>query len=245
MNEKLSESLKANLKTYFSIFIFPLFFWLGTNLSARQNDFHDLNFLKGIDNQSWICVGFIMLVSWSMLRVWKQMWIVKTQKDVTVSWKNDLWIMMHHKFICLLCVHHFSFFFSKHRFSFFFVSSWCNQIIIIIFFVFFKFFDSDGFFYGWTVCQTRVQTINVRWPLFKVRKIFALLSLKGVTKDHTLCFMIKKHGDTSFPKHNYFFFQEILTQEKKMVHVKVCPLLFSFFYSLFFFCLNHHFRFSV
>ena len=122
-------------KHIFQFLFFLSFFWLGTNLSARQNDFHDLNFLKGTDNQSWICVGFIMLVSWSRLRVWKQMWIVKTQKDVMVFWNNDLWIMLHHKFICLLCVHHF--FFSKHRFSFFsffVVSSWCNQIIIIIFF---------------------------------------------------------------------------------------------------------------
>jgi len=100
--------------------------------------------LKGTDNQSWICVGFIMLVSWSRLRVWKQMWIVKTQKDVMVSRKNDLWIMLHHKFICLLCVHHFSFFFcffSLNIDNLFFFSSWCNQIIIIIlFFVFFQIF---------------------------------------------------------------------------------------------------------
>jgi len=35
----------------------------------------------------------------------------KNSKDVMVFWNNDLWIMLHHKFICLLCVHHFSFFF--------------------------------------------------------------------------------------------------------------------------------------
>ena len=41
--------------------------------------------------------------------------------------------------------------------------------------------------------------------------------------------MIKKHDHTSFPKHDYFLFQEILTQEKKIFHVKVCPLLLFFF----------------
>jgi len=131
--------------------------------------------------------------------------------------------------------------------SLIFVSSWCNQIIIIIiiFFFFLKIFDSDGFFfYWWTVCQTKVQTINVRWPLFKViwkKKKIALLSLKGVTKNHILRFMIKKHGHTSFPKHDYFLLQEVSTQEKTLVHVTVCPLLLF----LFFFCLNHPFRFSV
>ena len=54
----------------------------------------------------------------------------KNSKDVMVFWNNDLWIMLHHKFICLLCVHHFSFFLNIDSPSF---SSWCNQIIIIIF----------------------------------------------------------------------------------------------------------------
>jgi len=72
--KKLSESLKPNLKTYFSIFIFSFFFFVlfkkkWTNLSARQIDFPELKFLEGNDNQSWICVGFIRLVSWPMLRV--------------------------------------------------------------------------------------------------------------------------------------------------------------------------------
>jgi len=37
--------------------------------------------------------------------------------------------------------------------------------------------------------------------------------------------MIKKHGHTSFPKHDYFLFQEVSTQEKNLVHVTGCPLL--------------------
>jgi len=128
VNQKLPDSLKANLQTYFSIFIFPFFFvffskfW--TNILVRQNDF-PLKFLKGNDKQSWICVGFIRLVLWSRLRVRKQMWIVKTQKDVMVFWNNDLWIMLHHKFICLLCVHYF---FLNIASSLFF---WCDQNVII------------------------------------------------------------------------------------------------------------------
>ena len=131
-------------KHSFQFLFFPFFgFW--TNLSSRQYDFHELNFLKGTDNQSWICVGFIMLVSWSRLWVWKQMWIVKTQKDVTVSWKNDLWIVMHHKFICLLCVHHF-FFFSLNIDSLFFF--FLLDVTKSSSSFFFKLFDSDGFFIG-------------------------------------------------------------------------------------------------
>ena len=170
VNQKLPDSLKANLQTYFSTFIFPFFscfffskFW--TNLLVCQNDF-PLKFLKGNDKQSWIGVGFIKLVLWSRLRVWKQMWIVKTQKDVMVFWNNDLWIMLHHKFICLLCVHHFSFF-SLNIDSFFFLLD-VTKSSSSFFCLFQNFFDSDGFFYWWTVYQTKVQTINVRWPLFKV-----------------------------------------------------------------------------
>jgi len=123
-------------KHIFQFLFFPFFgFW--TNLSARQYDFHELNFLKGTDNQSWICVGFIMLVSWSRLRVWKQMWIVKTQREVMVFCNNVLWIMLHHKFICLLCVHHFFFLFlldvTKSSSSFFL--SFSNFLILMDLFI--------------------------------------------------------------------------------------------------------------
>jgi len=210
-------------------FYFPFFFLFWTNLSARQYDFHELNFLKGTDNQSWICVGFIMLVSWSRLRVWKQMWIVKTQKDVMVSWKNDLWIMLHHKFICLLCVHH----------SFFLTS------ILLLFLLdvtkssssfFFCLFQT--FWFSWIfllVNRLSNKSANHQCEVTLVRgnlkKIFALLSLKGVTKVHILCFMIKKHGHTSFPKHDYFLFQEVSTHEENWFMLQVVP----YFYSCLFF----------
>ena len=58
-------------------------------------------------------------------------------------------------------------------------------------------------------------------------KIFAHLGLKGVTKDHILCFMIKKHGHTSFPKHDYFLFQEILTQERIWFMLQFVPCSYS------------------
>jgi len=53
------------------------------------------------------------------------------------------------------------------------------------------------------------------------------------------CFMINKHGHTSLPKHDYFLFQEILTQEtKKLVHVIICPLILILSFFLNFFCLD-------
>jgi len=130
----------------------------------------------------------------------------------------------------------FLFFFSLNIDSLFF-SSWCNQIIIIIFLSFSNFFDSDGFFYWWTVYQTRVQTINVRWPLFKViwkKNICSFKSQRGNKGSHFV-FYDKETWPHIISKTWLFFFQEILTQEKKMVHVTVCPLLFFFFLFSFFF----------
>jgi len=142
-----------------------------------------------------------------------------------VFWNNDLWIMMHHKFICLLCVHHF---------SFFFVSSWCNQIIMIIFFVFFKLFDFDGFFYWWTVCQTKVQTIDVRGPLFKViwkKNICSFKAQRGNNKGSHFVFYDKETWPHIISKTWLFSLSRNFNSRKKMVHVKVCPLLLFFFFS--------------
>jgi len=135
--KKLSESLKPNLKTYFSIFIFSFFFFVlfkkkWTNLSARQIDFPELKFLEGNDNQSWICVGFIRLVSWPMLRVWKQMWIAKTQKRcdgiLEQRYLNNVASKIYLTLLCSLFL-------------------WCFFFILM---------DFYPFFYWWTVYQTKI-----------------------------------------------------------------------------------------
>jgi len=63
-------------------FLFLLFFFqnFGQTLKYVKMISHDLNFLKDNNNQSWICVGFIRLVLWPRLRVWKQIWILKNPK---------------------------------------------------------------------------------------------------------------------------------------------------------------------
>jgi len=42
--------------------------------------------------------------------------------------------------------------------------------------------------------------------------------------------MIKKHGRTSFPKHDYFLFQEILTQEKIWFMLQFVPCFYSYLF---------------
>jgi len=151
-----------------------------------------------------------------------------------VFWKNDLWIMLHHKFICLLCVHHFSFFLNIDS-PFFFLLDVTKSSSSSFFLSFSNFLILMDFFYWWTVCQTKVQTINVRWPLFKViwkKNICSFKAQRGNNKGwHFFFLMIKKHGHTSFPKHDYFLFQEVSTQEENWFMLQVVP----YFYSCLFF----------
>ena len=185
-----------------------------------------------------------MLVSWSRLRVWKQMWIVKTQEDVMVFWNNDLWIVLHHKFICLLCVHNFSFFLNIDSPSFLldvtkspssFFLSFSNFLILV------------DFFNWWTVCQTKVQTINVRWLLFKViwkKNICSFKSQRGNKGSHFVYYDKEAWPHIISKTWLFSLSRNFNSRKKKLVHVKVYPL-FLFFFLFFFFCLNHPFRFLV
>ena len=112
-------------------------------------------------------------------------------------------------------------------------SSWCNQIIIIIFFLSFSnfFILMDFLLVNRLSNKSANHQCEVTLVRGNLKKIFALLSLKGVTKVHILCFMIKKHGHTSFPKHDYFLFQEVSTHEENWFMLQVVP----YFYSCLFF----------
>ena len=117
-------------------------------------------------------------------------------------------------------------FFFKYRFSFFiFFLMWPNHHHFFLF-VFFKLFDSNVFFL--LVNRLSNKSANHRYQVTLWKKKFAPLRLKGVTKDDIFFFlMIKKHGHTSFPKHDYLLFQEVSTQEKIWFMLQVVPYFYS------------------
>jgi len=152
-----------------------------------------------------------------------------------VSWKNDLWTMLHHKFVCLSCVHHFSFFLNI-DFPFFLLD--VTKSSSSFFFVYFKLFDSHGFFYWWIVCQTKVQTINVRWPLFKViwkKNICSFKSQMGNKGSHFVFYDKETWPHIISKTWLFFLSRNFNSRRKKMVHVEICPMLLFFFLFSFFF----------
>ena len=138
---------------------------------------------------------------------------------------KDLWKMLHPKFIWLFCVPHYF----PNIVSLLF--SWCDQIIIIFLFQTFLFWWIFFLLVNHLSNKSAniMSTVGERVTLVQSFgiKTFARLGLKGVTKDNILCFMIKKHGHTSFPKHDYFLFQEILTQERIWFMLQFVPCSYS------------------
>ena len=90
------------------------------------------------------------------------------------------------------------------------------------------------FFYWWTVCQTKVQTINVRWPLFKViwkKKICSFKSQRGNKGSHFVFYHKETWPHIISKTWLFSLSRNFNSRKKKWFMLKFVPCFYPFFYS--------------